>query len=102
VMFWIESPGDGAVMACGYVFTDGRCYSVDYNKAGELWAVIRPEPGRSACYHGPADRLPGLVKDVLAGKAVTVPTREPAAKEDREKRFKEVNDVLTRNRGGVR
>ena len=52
----------------------------------------------TACYHGPADRLIDLVKDLLAGKEVTVPTREPDTKEDRDRRNQEVNDVLTGRR----
>jgi hypothetical protein len=32
VMFWIE----GGDIACGYVFLEGYCYSVDYNKRGIL------------------------------------------------------------------
>jgi hypothetical protein len=100
VLFYIESPPGGATKALGYVFTDGVCYSVDYNAAGKNWAVIRAEPGLTACYHGPADRLAELVKDILAGKEVTVPTKAPAAKEDRDQRNKEVNEALRRNPAG--
>jgi hypothetical protein len=98
VMFTIEGGG----LACGYVFIDDYCYSVDYNKGGEYWLLIRGEPNLSACYFGSAERLQKLAKDVLAGKDVEVPVREPASpvtEEDRAKRRKEVNDVLILNRG---
>jgi hypothetical protein len=98
VAFWIESPADGAIKAIGYVFTDDGCYTVDYNARGEYWAVIRSEPGLTACYHGRVDKLVGLIRDILAGKEVTVPTREPAPKEDRDRRNKDVNDALGKNR----
>jgi hypothetical protein len=98
VLFYIEGPAGGAARAIGYVFTDAGCHSVDYVAAGDYWGVIRAEPGMTACYHGPADRLVGLVKDILAGKEVAVPTRDPATKEDRDSRNREVNEALTRNR----
>jgi hypothetical protein len=98
VMFAIEGNRDGKVVALGYVFIDEYCYSVDYNDAGKFWLVIRGEPGLSACYHGSAEELRKAVKDVLAGKDVKVPTKEPAAKEDRDKRNKQINDVLKKNR----
>jgi hypothetical protein len=98
VMFTIEGPG----LACGYVFIDDYCYSVDYNKAGEYWLLIRGEPNQSACYFGSAEQLQKLARDVLAGKDVEVPVKEPAApvtEEDRAKRRQEVTDVLMKNRG---
>jgi hypothetical protein len=97
VLFYIESPPGGATRALGYVFTDAGCHSVSYDASGKYWGVIRSEPGMTACYHGPSDRLVGLVKDILGGKEVKVPTKE-AAKEDRDKRNQEVNDVPTGNR----
>jgi hypothetical protein len=100
VLFYIEGPAGEATRALGYVFTDEGCHSVDYNAAGEYWGVIRAEPGMAACYDGKADRLVGLVKDLLAGKEVVVPTREPAAKDDRDARNREVNEALTKNRAG--
>jgi hypothetical protein len=96
VMFTIEGG-----IACGYVFIDGYCYSVDYNRRGQYWLMVRAEPNLSACYHGPAARLEKLVKDVLDGKEVQVPVKElvsPLSREARNKRAKEVNDILTRNR----
>src|SRR5262249_34153620 len=53
VMFWIEGGG----IACAYVFLDEYCYSVDYNRQGEYWLMIRADPQMSACYHGSAERL---------------------------------------------
>lgn len=100
VMFTIEgNSGDtGRPLALGYVFIDDYCYSVDYNPDGKFWLLIRGEPGMSACYHGSAEKLRELAKDVLAGKEVKVPVKEPAVKEDKKQRYKEVNDVLTKNR----
>jgi hypothetical protein len=97
VAFTIE----GAPLACGYVFIDDYCYSVDYNKEGQYWLLIRAEPEMSACYHGPAKELRKLTKDILEGKEVKVPVKKPMtpeSKEDQEKRRKEVNDVLKKNR----
>jgi hypothetical protein len=102
VLFYIESPPGGTTRALGYVFTDAGCHSVRYDAAGKYWGVIRAEPGLTACYHGPADRLVDLVKDLLAGKEVNVPTTEPDTKEDRDKRNREVNDVLTGKRAGMK
>jgi hypothetical protein len=100
VLFYIESVSGGPTKALGYVFTDAGCHSVSYDAGGRYWSVIRAEPGMTACYHGPADRLVGLVKDLLAGKEVKVPTKEPDTKEDRDERNREVNDVLTGKRAG--
>jgi hypothetical protein len=96
VMFSIEAAGGG--LGCGYVFIDGLCYSVDYNHTGQFWLLIRVEPGMSACYHGPVERLRVAVKDVLAGKEVTVPVKKPDAGENGDRRRKQVNDVLEKNR----
>jgi hypothetical protein len=98
VMFTIE----GGPIACGYVFLDDYCYSVDYNREGKYWLLVRAEPGLSACYHGTAERLCELVRDILGGKEVKVPIKEPGAREERDKRYKEVNDVLQKNRSGGR
>jgi hypothetical protein len=97
VMFTIE-----AGFACGYVFIDDYCYSVDYNRAGEVWLLIRAEPNLSACYHGSVEQLQKVAKDVLDGKDVKVPVKEPASpvsREDRDKRVHEVTDILNKNRG---
>jgi hypothetical protein len=96
VMFTIE-----AGIACGYVFIDDYCYSVDYNRNREYWLLIRAEPKMSGCYHGSVKRLQKLTKDVLDGKDVKVPVKQPdspISKQEREKRAKEVTDVLDKNR----
>jgi hypothetical protein len=98
VMFSIESNPGGPVRALGYVFIDKYCYSVDYNSGGKYWLVIRGEPGLSACYHGSVEQLRGMVKDILDGKEVKVPVKVPDTKQDRDKRNKEINDVLHKNR----
>src|SRR5262249_13911240 len=98
VMFAIEGKNPGRPVALGYVFIEEYCYSVDYNSEGKYWLVIRAEPGLSACYHGAVERLRELIKDVLDGKEVKAPVKDPDAKEDRDKRNKEINDVLNRNR----
>jgi hypothetical protein len=103
VAFWIEGPAGAKAptLGCGYVFLDRRCYSVDYNVGGKHWVFIRPEPDLDGCYHGSPEKLCGLVRDVLAGKTVDVPVRaadRPQTKADWEKRYKEVNDVLRKNR----
>jgi hypothetical protein len=97
VFFTIEAGN----IACGYVFIDEFCYSVDYNTRGDYWAFIRADPQMAACYFGSAEKLPALAKDLLAGKDVAVPTKDlkPPTKEEKEKRANEVNDVLIPNRG---
>jgi hypothetical protein len=97
LMFWIEGGG----IACGYVFIDDYCYSVDYNRRGEYWLMIRADPQMSACYHGSVERLQKPTKDVLDGKEVKVPVKGPAApvsREEKKKRYDEVNDILKKNR----
>ena len=99
VMFTIETGGPVvSERACGYVFIDENCYSVVYNKAGDYWAFIRAEPQMSACFFGTVDELSKIVKDVLAGKDVKVPTKEPAAKTDFKTRSKEVFEALNANK----
>lgn len=101
VMFWIEGQFNNQVGGCGYVFLDRQCYSVDYNTAGKHWVFIRPEPGLGRTYHGSAEKLRELTRDVLAGKKVEVPVKafdRPETKAEWEQRAKEVNDVLTTNR----
>jgi hypothetical protein len=98
VMFSIESNPGSPALALGYVFIDKYCYSVDYNRGGKYWLVIRGEPGLSACYHGSVEQLRGMVKDILDGKEVKVPVKEPDTKQDRDKRNKEINNVLKKNR----
>ena len=100
VMFTIETPSRGGI-ACGYVFIDEFCYSVDYNSRGDFWLLIRAEPNMSVCYHGPAETLRTLAKDSLAGKEIKVPVKDivsPDPKADRDRRVREVNEVLEKNR----
>jgi hypothetical protein len=92
---------EGSGIACGYVFLDDYCYSVDYNREGRFWLMIRAEPAMSACYHGSAGQLQQLVKDILAGKDVKVPVKEPNSPPSREatdKRAREVEVILRKNR----
>ena len=99
VMFTLETGGQViSQRACGYVFIDENCYSVVYNMAGDYWAFIRAEPEMSACYFGTVDQLCKIVKDVLAGKEVKVPTKEPSSKTDFKTRSKEIFDALNANR----
>jgi hypothetical protein len=100
VMFAIEGNNGTTELGIAYVFIDDYCYTADYNRHGKYWLMIRGEPGMSACYHGSVDDLRKLIKDVLDGKEVKVPVKEPAKKEDREKRNAEINDVLKKNRSG--
>jgi hypothetical protein len=97
VLFWIE----GVQFACGYVFIDNYCYSVDYNRRGDYWQMIRADPQMSACYDGSAEQLQQLTRDILAGKQVKVPVKKPVApisEEEKKKRFDEVEDILKKNR----
>ncbi len=97
VMFWIEGTGKTPA-GIAYVFIDKYCYTANYNSLSECWLLIRVEPEMSACYHDSAEQLRGFVKDILAGKEVKVPVKELDTKEDRKKRYKEVNDALEKNR----
>jgi hypothetical protein len=97
VMFTIE----GGEIACGYVFIDKFCYSVDYNRKGDFWLLIRVDPEMAATFHGTVDTLRKVTKDLLAGKAVKVPVDEsvkPVSPEERRKRFRALNEIMTKNR----
>lgn len=99
VLFTIEQGGQiVSERACGYMFIDKNCYSVVYHKAGDYWSFIRAEPQMSACYFGKADDLSRIVKDLLAGKEVKVPTKEPDTKTDFGQRAKEVFEALNASR----
>lgn len=95
VMFSIEADAAGL----GYVFIDRYCYSVDYNSRGKYWLLIRGEPGRAACYYGTVEQLRQTVRDLLDGKEVAVPVKQPSTKEDAARRREEVNGALKLNRG---
>jgi hypothetical protein len=99
VMFAIESKPPFKAVGIGYVFIDKYCYSVDFNNSGKVWVLLRAEPDMSACYHGPAGNLKEIVKSILDGKKnIEIPVKEPDTKEDREKRKKEIDDLLKKNK----
>jgi hypothetical protein len=98
VMFTIEN----GTIACGYVFLDKFCYSVDYNKAEDFWLLIRVDPEMRACFHGTVKTLRRVTKNLLDGKDVTVPVDEsarPLSLEERRKRAPALNEILKKNRG---
>jgi len=97
VLFTIESDKTGG--GCGYVVIDDYWYSVDYNVKGEYWAFLRADPHLSAVYSGDVEKLVPLVKDLLAGKKVDVPTKKADKVPTKEERFEEVNEGLIKNRG---
>jgi hypothetical protein len=97
VMFTLEDRHS----ACGYVFIDRFCYSVDYNRTGDFWLLIRVDPEMAACFYGSAETLQNVTKDLLDGKEVKVPvnaTVKPMPVEEREKRAHALQNVLSRNR----
>ena len=96
VMFTIEGG-----IACGYVFIDKFCYSVDYNRKGDFWLLIRVDPEMSACFHGSVEQLQKVTRDLLGGKDVKVPVDEslkPVPNEERGKRVPALNDIIIKNR----
>jgi hypothetical protein len=99
VMFTIE----GGEIACGYVFIDRFCYSVDYNKKGDFWLLIRVDPEMAACFHGSVETLQKVTRDLLDGKQVQVPvdtSAKPLSVQEREQRVPALNEILTKNRSG--
>ena len=102
IMFWFEGAVmSGDVIASGYVFIDGYCYSVDYYNEGKYWLMLRLEPNMSICYHGSVEQLRSTVTDILDGKEVKVLVKEPDAQEDGDKRRKEINELLKKSRPTV-
>lgn len=97
VMFWIESKPDSPERGLAYVFIDDYCFSAIYSRTTNHWTIIRGEPDMSACYCGSIEQLRGLVKDILQGKNVKVPVKNPEIKENGEQRKKEINDALNKN-----
>jgi hypothetical protein len=99
MMFTLEAgPQD---IACGYVFIDKYCYSIDRNGSGEFWLLIRVDPEMAATYFGTVESLQAITKDILAGKEVKVPVDEslrPVPNEERKKRSTALNEVMTKNR----
>jgi hypothetical protein len=99
VMFTIETGPSG--IACGYVFIDKYCYSVDRNGTGEFWLLIRTDPEMAATYLGTVETLRKITKDLLAGKEVKVPVDEsmkPVSNEERRKRVPALNEIMNKNR----
>jgi hypothetical protein len=100
MMFTIETGPSG--IACGYVFIDKYCYSVDRNGMGEFWLLIRTDPEMAATFHGTVETLKQVTKDILAGKEVKVSVDESmktVSLEERRKRVPALNEILTKNRG---
>jgi len=100
VLFTCEGDSGKNTRALGYAFTDAGCYSVDYNAEGEFWLFLRAEPQMSACFHGTAKELAGLVKAIRDGKEVDVPTKAPAEKVDHKSRVRQVEDAINKNQAG--
>jgi hypothetical protein len=99
MMFTIETGATG--IACGYVFIDKYCYSVDRNGPREFWLLVRTDPEMAATYHGTVDTLQKITKDLLAGKEVKVPVDEsmkPVPNEERLKRAPALNEIMNKNR----
>ena len=99
IMLTIETGATG--IACGYVFIDKYCYSVDRNGTGEFWLLFRVDPELAATFHGSVETLQQVTKDLLSGKEVKVPVDEtvkPLTNRDREKLVPAVNEVLIKNR----
>ena len=99
VMFTIE----GGAIYCGFVFIDKFCYSVDYNRRGDFWLLIRVDPEMAACFHGTVETLRKVTRDLLDGKDVKVPVDESMKTlplKERQKRVPELNEILTKNRKG--
>lgn len=99
VMFTIEA--DTADIACGYVFIDKYCYSVDRNGTGEFWLLIRVDPEMAGTFYGTVETLQKITKDLLAGKEVKVPVDEkvkPLSVAERGERAPALNEIMTKNR----
>jgi len=99
MMFTIEAGTTG--IACGYVFIDKYCYSIDRNGTGEFWRLVRVDPEMAATFLGTVETLKTITKDLVAGKDVKVPVDEsmkPVANEEREKRVQALNEIIIKNR----
>src|SRR5262245_6415927 len=93
VLFSREFGAAGKGLAYGYVFIDDYCYSVDYNRTSESWLMILAEPKMSACYHGSAEHLRKLANEILDGKEVKVPVKQPAKPPTQEEIFRRGAEV---------
>jgi hypothetical protein len=81
----------------GYVFIDNYCYSINHSRTSESWLLILAEPNMSACYDGSAEQLRKLAKEILAGKEVKVPVKQPAkppTQEEIDRRGAEVEGIM--------
>jgi hypothetical protein len=97
VMFTIE----GGNISCGYVFIDKFCYSVDYNRKGDFWLLIRADPEMAATFHGSVDALEKVTKDLLAGKKVEVPVDKSVkalTTKERQERVPALSEIMKKNR----
>jgi hypothetical protein len=97
MMFTIE----GGAIACGYVFIDNFCYSVDHNRRADFWLLIRTDPEMAATFHGTTATLLKVTQDLLANKDVRVPVDKsvkPVSVEERRKRVPALNEIITKNR----
>ncbi|HEV3439514.1 MAG TPA: hypothetical protein VG122_19270 [Gemmata sp.] len=99
LMFTLEAKESD--IACGYVFIDEFCYSVDHNKRGNFWLLIRVDPEMGAILYGKVETLQQVTKDLLAGKEVKVPVDKSVKAltvKEREKLAPALSEVLTKNR----
>jgi hypothetical protein len=98
VMLSAENKPGSPVQGRGYVFIDEYCYTVDFNIPGKYWLMLRAEPELSSRYYGPVDRLREAVKDILDGKEVKAPVKASDVEQDTDRRAKEINEMLQKNR----
>ena len=99
MMFTIEAGSAG--IACGYVFIDKYCYSIDRNGSGEYWLLIRVDPDMAGTYFGTVEKLREVTKDILSGKPVTVPVDNSVKRislEERKKLAVALNELMLKNR----
>jgi hypothetical protein len=105
VMFNLESTTEfrnvKEEIACGYVFIDKFCYSVDRNAKEGYWLLFRVDPQMGATLYGTAETVAEVTRDFLAGKPVKVPVDESVKHltiKEREKLVPAVNAIMTKNR----
>jgi hypothetical protein len=99
MMFTIEAGTTD--IACGYVFIDRFCYSIDRSGTGAFWLLIRVDPEMAATFHGTVETLQTITKELLAGKDVKVPVDERVkglSTAERHKRAPALNEIMTKNR----
>jgi len=103
VIFTLESSDPNANIACGYIFIDNLCFSVDYNTHAQFWQMLRVEPPLASCHKGPVADLIPKVKAQLANKSTTRPATQPARYDQIDPkgfqtRRKEIDQALKSNR----